>query len=92
LKFKERLFGNIQFVGELNRRNLLSENILISVFVMLLAIGGAYEDFINDDTVEAATLLINKVGYLIDDKLLKLENTPVSERKSAAIERAKEYN
>jgi hypothetical protein len=38
LKFKERLFGNIKFVGELNRRNLLSENILISVFDMLLAI------------------------------------------------------
>ena len=38
LKFKDRLLGNIQFVGELNRRNLLSENILISVFDMLLAV------------------------------------------------------
>jgi hypothetical protein len=92
LKFKERLFGNIQFVGELNRRNLLSENILISVFVMLLSINGAYADFINDDTVEAATLLINKVGYLIDDKLIKLDNTPIAERKPASIEKGAEYN
>lgn len=38
IKFKERLLGNIKFVGELNRRNLLSENILISVFDMLLAV------------------------------------------------------
>jgi hypothetical protein len=30
--------GNILFVGELNRRNLLSDNILISVFDMLLAV------------------------------------------------------
>jgi len=37
-KFKDRLLGNIKFVGELNRRNLLSENILVSVFDMLLGV------------------------------------------------------
>lgn len=46
----------------------------------------------NDDTVEAATLLISKVGYLIDDKLIRLENTPEAERKPVNIERAGEYN
>lgn len=28
---------------------------------------------INDDTVEGATVLMNRIGYLIDDKLKKLE-------------------
>ena len=40
---------------------------------MLLSINGANDELMNDDTVEAATLLINKVGYLIDDKIIKFE-------------------
>lgn len=38
MKLKSRLMGNIKFVGELNRRNLLSESILISIFDMLLGV------------------------------------------------------
>ena len=38
LRFRHRLHGNIKFVGELNRRNLLQENIIVSVFDMLLAV------------------------------------------------------
>jgi hypothetical protein len=74
LKFKHRLFGNIKFVGELNRRNLLQENIIISVFDMLLAVESQeYLVFVNDDTVEGSCVLMNKVGYLIDDKIKKVE-------------------
>jgi MIF4G domain len=38
LKFKARLFGNIKFVGELFRRGILQESIILSVFDMLLAV------------------------------------------------------
>ena len=48
LKFKHRLFGSklnwnnlfidINFVGELNRRGLLSETIIFSVFDLLLSV------------------------------------------------------
>jgi hypothetical protein len=31
------------------------------------------ENKINDDTVEGACILLNKVGYIIDDKLKKAE-------------------
>jgi len=62
------LFGNIQFVGELNRRNLLQENIIISVFEMLLGMEGSAQ-YLNDDTVEGATVLMNKIGNIIDSKI-----------------------
>jgi hypothetical protein len=58
---------------------------------MLLSLDGSHDEFINDDTVEAATLLISKVGYLIDDKLIKIENTPDSERKPAILQKGKDY-
>jgi hypothetical protein len=31
-------------------------------------------DFLNDDTVEGASVLMNKVGYIIDEKIYKFEN------------------
>lgn len=69
-KYQKRLFGNVKFVGELNRRNLLQESIIISVFNSLLgASDAAQREFVNDDTVEGATVLMNKIGYLIDDKI-----------------------
>jgi len=41
IKYKQRLFGNIMFVGELNKRGLLAESIMISIFGMLLATEGS---------------------------------------------------
>jgi len=38
LKFQISLFGNINFVGELNRRGLIQESVILSVFDMLLAV------------------------------------------------------
>lgn len=73
LKFKHRLLGNIKFVGELNRRNLLQEFIVIQVLNMLLGIEyDGHQTKINDDTVEGATVLMNKIGSLLDDKINKL--------------------
>ena len=63
--------GNIQFVGELFRRKLLQESIIISVFDMLLGVEtqDAHLSLINDNTVEGAVVLMEKIGYMIDEKL-----------------------
>jgi hypothetical protein len=34
--FQQKLFGNLQFIGELYRRKILSQNIIDSVFESLL--------------------------------------------------------
>lgn len=39
---------------------------------MLLAIESHIE-YLNDDTVEGACVLMNKVGYLVDEKIKKIE-------------------
>ena len=76
IKFKLKLFGNIQFVGELNRRQLLQEAIIISVFDMLLAFETKeYEQYVNDNTIEGACVLMEKIGYLTDEKLKKIQST-----------------
>lgn len=91
-KFKERLMGNILFVGELNRRNLLSENILISVFDMLLAVNSdSQANFVNDDTVEGACILMNKLGHIIDDKINKFNAMP-ADKKAKNEGKVTEYN
>ena len=73
-KFKTTLFGNIGFVGELNRRGLLQESIILSVFDTLLGVETKGEvGFINDNTIEGATVLMNKIGILLDNKLKQIE-------------------
>lgn len=42
---------------------------------MLAVESEAQKKFVNDDTIEGATVLMNKIGYLIDDKIAKLENS-----------------
>lgn len=89
LKFKHRLLGNIKFVGELNRRNLLQEFIVIQVLNMLLGIEyDGHQTRIDDDTVEGATVLMSKIGSLIDDKITKLVNS--KEQKPEKIAKNKE--
>lgn len=83
MKFRQRLFGNIKFVGELNRRNLLSESIIISVFNMLLGIEEQYKNKVDNDTYEGANILANKIGYLLDEKLYKLKNKNETEEVKA---------
>lgn len=62
------------FVGELNKRGLLAESIMISIFDMLLVTEGNDKErlsVVNDDTIEGACVLMNKIGYLIDEKIYK---------------------
>lgn len=80
IKFRTKLFGNIKFVGELNRRNLIQENIIITIFDMLLAVHTVDNlHMVDDDTVEGAVVLMNQIGHLLDDKVRETEG--VSEEK-----------
>lgn len=81
LKFQQRLFGNINFVGELNRRTLIQESVILSVFDMLLAVDTEEQlQFMNDQTVEGAVILINKIGHLIDGKRDQIEEMKNSDK------------
>jgi len=59
--FKAKLFGNLDFVGELYRRKILPETILISVFESLLGVS-EMNNKIDDLVIEGAITLMNKVG------------------------------
>lgn len=59
LRYKHKLFGNMDFVGELYKQSLVSEVILYSIFDNLL---GLETYTISDITVDAALKLINKLG------------------------------
>ena len=61
MKFEQKLFGNIEFVGELYRRKILPESTLISVFESLLGISETNE-VADDLVIEGAVNLMNKVG------------------------------
>lgn len=94
IKFKTRLFGNIKFVGELNKRGLLAESIMISIFDMLLVTEGNQRlEQVNDDTIEGACELMNKIGYIIDDKINKAakEEKKEEKKKPRMDEQLKEY-
>lgn len=58
--FKLKLFGNLDFVGELYRRKILPEAILNTVFESLLCITNY--DTVDDLNTEGAINLMNKVG------------------------------
>lgn len=60
--FKLKLYGNLDFVGELYRRRILPEAILNSVFEALLGIS-TMNDNVDDLVAEGAINLMNKVGY-----------------------------
>ena len=65
----------MNFVGELNRRGLLSEIIIFSVFDDLISVDEEENklEFVNDLTVEGATVLMNKAGPLLDRALKSIE-------------------
>ena len=64
LKRQHKLFGNIEFIGELYKCHLLRGDTAKSIFVHLLD-----EDCFLDDTVEAAIKFIEKIGLSIEEKL-----------------------
>lgn len=62
LNFVEKLFGNMEFVGELYRRKILPIHILQIIFDALLGLSDTNQMGIDDLVVEAAINLMNKVG------------------------------
>jgi hypothetical protein len=69
LKLKEKLFGNIEFVGELFKLNIVTDTVLNQVFISLLGIGVQDDSNINDNTIEAAIKLMNKVGHTLEARV-----------------------
>ena len=63
---KHKLFGNIDFVGEIYKKGLLSESILQSVFNTLLGFNQISDANVNDNTIDAAIKLINKLGFTLE--------------------------
>ena len=66
LKRQHKLFGNIEFVGELFTVHLLRHDIAKSIFEWLL-----HDEQLNDDTVEAAIRFIEKIGQAIEEVIAK---------------------
>lgn len=61
-------------MGELNRRQLLSESIVLSVFEMLLGINMVESNMqnVNDYTIEGAVVLMSRIGHILDAKMEKI--------------------
>ena len=75
LRYKHELFGNIEFCGDLWLNRILSDSTLWSMFDSLLGLFTNNEKnrAVDDNTVEAALKLINRVGYKITTNLEKAE-------------------
>ena len=65
----------MNFIGELFRRVLLQESIILSVFDMLMVVNTNDSQlvYVNDITVEAAVVLMEKIGHILDTKLQNIE-------------------
>jgi len=64
--FKTKLYGNLDFVGELYRRKILPESVLVSVFLSLLGLSDM-NSTVDDLGVEGAISLMNKVGQSFEE-------------------------
>ena len=84
LKFQDKLFGNLDFVGELFRRELLQKTAIYMIFQELLGING--ED-IDDLKVEGAVKLMNKIGQAYDTKRGKGKSEEKAEERQNVFNR-----
>jgi hypothetical protein len=66
--FKTKLFGNVDFVGELYRRKLLPQATLMTVFQNLLGMSEENE-IIDDLVIEGGINLMNKVGQAYEENV-----------------------
>ena len=64
MKRQHKLFGNIEFIGELYLSHLLRPDTAKSIFEHLL-----HEDCFMDDTVEAAIKFIEKIGLTVEERI-----------------------
>lgn len=66
--FQLKLYGNLDFVGELYRRKILPETILNTVFDSLLG-NSDMNDKIDDLVIEGAINLMTKVGQAYENNI-----------------------
>jgi hypothetical protein len=76
LRTQHKLFGNIDFMGELYKELLIADVILTSIFENLLVVKPPQEatSEITDLTIEAALILINKLGWMMEERAKSLKN------------------
>ena len=75
------MLGTINFVSELYKHHMLSRVILYSIFVNLLGLDESAWYPLSDHTVEAAVLIINKLGSRLEQ-----ETSSVTGEKKAELE------
>lgn len=80
LRYKDKLFGNMDFVGELYKESLVSETILYSIFDSLL---DSNSPSVTDITIDAALQLINKLGSKMEQDTKSKKN---EEKKKEGLE------
>jgi len=73
--FEEKLFGNMEFVGELFRRKILPIQTLMIIFLSLLGVNDTNPHGIDDLIVEAAINLMHKVGPKFEEESKKKKST-----------------
>lgn len=68
-KTKHKLFGNIEFVGELFKLSIVTDMVMNQVFTSLLGIDVESDASVNDITIEAALRLVSKLGPTLDARI-----------------------
>ena len=66
---KHKLFGNIEFVGELFKQSIVTDQIMNKVLSSLVGLETEQHSKVNDNTVEAAIKLITKLGPVFETRL-----------------------
>jgi hypothetical protein len=67
-KLKEKLFGNIDFIGELYKENLLPEKVVMMVQMSLLG-ADVKPDKMTEESLEAGLNFITKIGSIFDERV-----------------------
>lgn len=90
--FKQKLFGNNLFVGELYRRKLMPQQTLMYIFESLLGMQGFDAKDIDDLVVEGAICLMEKIGLSIEDKVKKSNKDEQKTQLSNIMKRFEQLN
>lgn len=87
IKKKHKLFGNIEFVGELVKASLVTEQIMQSVFNNLLGIDLETDSGVNDNTCEAAIRLITKLGITLEGRIREAKEDEKRDKLQASLKK-----
>mmetsp|Transcript_27045 Transcript_27045/g.41188 ORF Transcript_27045/g.41188 Transcript_27045/m.41188 type:complete len:142 (+) Transcript_27045:1713-2138(+) len=88
-KFQDRMFGNINFVGELYRINLLKQSAISQIFTELMGTNtdGEYQadSEIDDLKIEGSVNLMNKIGKTLEENLAKTNKKKDPKKNSGEV-------